>query len=194
MYLSLSKQIGIVILLLAVASCSMTGGQRSSENDWSKVPEVYIKALTAAKGDDKEATIKFLKQTISVAPTFSPAYTNLGLQELRAGQLELATENFKKSIELTEHNPVSYHYLGVIARMQGEFEQALGMYRKAIEQEPRYPAVYLNAGILLDLYMYDLPAALDYYQRYQDLSRTSDDVVSKWIIDLERRISQGDVL
>jgi tetratricopeptide (TPR) repeat protein len=171
----------------------MTGGQRSSENDWSKVPEVYIKALTAAKSDDKEAAVRLLKQTISVAPTFSPAYTNLGLQELRAGQLESATANFKKSIELTDHNPVSYHYLGVIARMQGEFDQALDMYRKAIDQEPRYPAVYLNAGILLDLYMYDLPAALEYYQRYQELSGARDGDVSKWIIDLKRRISKGDV-
>ncbi len=193
MYLSLSKQIGIIVLLLAVTSCSMTGGQRSSENDWSKVPEVYIDALTAAKSDDNEAAVKLLKQTISIAPTFSPAYTNLGLQELRAGQLELAAENFKKSIELTEHNPVSYHYLGVIARMQGEFDQALDMYRKAIEQEPRYPAVYLNAGILLDLYMYDFPAALEYYQRYQELSGARDGDVSKWIIDLKRRISKGDV-
>lgn len=193
MYLSLSKQIGIIVLVLAVASCSMTGGQRSSENDWSKVPEVYIQALTAAKNDDKEATVKLLRQTISVAPTFSPAYTNLGLQELRAGQLESATANFKKSIELTAHNPVSYHYLGVIARMRGEFDQALDMYRKSIEQEPRYPAVYLNAGILLDLYMYDFPAALDYYQRYQKLSGARDGEVSKWIIDLERRISKGDV-
>lgn len=193
MCLSLSKQIGIIILVLAVASCSMTGGQRSSKNDWSKVPEVYIKALTAAKSDDREATVKLLKQTISIAPAFSPAYTNLGLQELRAGQLELATANFKKSIELTEHNPVSYHYLGVIARMQGEFDQALYMYRKAIEQEPRYPAVYLNAGILLDLYMYDFPAALDYYQHYQKLSDARDTDVSKWIIDLKRRISKGDV-
>jgi tetratricopeptide (TPR) repeat protein len=193
MYLLLSKQIGIIVMLLAVASCSMTGGQRSSENDWSKVPEVYIKALTAAKSDDKVAAVKLLKQTISVAPTFSPAYTNLGLQELRAGQLELATANFKKSIQITEHNPVSYHYLGVIARMQGEFDQALGMYRKAIEQEPRYPAVYLNAGILLDLYMYDFPAALDYYQRYQELSDAREGDVSKWIIDLKRRIAKGDV-
>lgn len=193
MYLSLSKQIGIIVLLLAVTSCSMTGGQRSSENDWSKVPEVYIDALTAAKSDDNEAAVKLLKQTISIAPTFSPAYTNLGLQELRAGQLELAAVNFKKSIELTEHNPVSYHYLGVIARMQGEFDQALDMYRKAIEQEPRYPAVYLNTGILLDLYMYDFPAALEYYQRYQELSGARDGDVSKWIIDLKRRISKGDV-
>lgn len=193
MYLSLSKQIGIIALVLASASCSMTGGQRSSENDWSKVPEVYIQALTAAKSDDKEATVRLLEQTISVAPAFSPAYTNLGLQELRAGQLESATANFKKSIELTDHNPVSYHYLGVIARMQGEFDQALDMYRKAIDQEPRYPAVYLNAGILLDLYMYDLPAALEYYQRYQELSGARGGDVSKWIIDLKRRISKGDV-
>lgn len=193
MYLSLSKQIGIIVLVLAVTSCSMMGGQRSSENDWSKVPEVYIKALTAAKSDDKETAVKLLKQTISVAPAFSPAYTNLGLQELQAGQLESATANFKKSIELTDHNPVSYHYLGVIARMQGEFDQALDMYRKSIEQEPRYPAVYLNAGILLDLYMYDLPSALDYYQRYQELSGAKDGDVSNWIIDLKRRISKGDV-
>lgn len=193
MYLSLSKQIRIIALLLAVTSCSMTGLQRSSENDWSKVPEVYIDALTAAKSDDNEAAVKLFQQTISIAPTFSPAYTNLGLQELRAGQLESAAVNFKKSIELTEHNPVSYHYLGVIARMEGEFDQALDMYRKAIEQEPRYPAVYLNAGILLDLYMYDFPAALDYYQRYQELSGARDGDVSKWIIDLKRRISKGDV-
>lgn len=193
MYLSLSKQIGTIVLVFAVVSCSMTGGQRSPENDWSKVPEVYIQALTAAKNDDNESAVELLKQTINVAPTFSPAYTNLGLQELRAGQLKLATANFKKSIEITEHNPVSYHYLGVIARMQGEFDRALDMYRKSIEQEPRYPAVYLNAGILLDLYMYDFPAALDYYQRYQELSGAREGDVSKWIIDLKRRISQGDV-
>lgn len=170
----------------------MTGGQRSSENDWSKVPEAYIKALTAAKKDDADEAEKYLRESIKAAPKFSPAYTNLGLHELHADRLDAASELFKQSIELTPHNPVSYHYLGVIARKQGDFDEALELYKTAIGQEPRYPAVYLNAGILLDLYMYDFSGALEYYEQYQSLSGSKDGDVSKWIIDLKRRIARGD--
>ena len=193
MFSLLNKIAAVILLALAIASCSMTGGQRSAGNDWSKVPETYIKALTAAKEGDNEEAVGFLKETIRVVPGFSPAYTNLGLQELHSGELESAAGHLKKSIELTPHNPVSYHYLGVISRMQGEFDEALSMYKQAIDQEPRYPAVYLNAGILLDLYMYDFPGALEFYERYQELSGAKDGNVSKWIIDIKRRIAKGDI-
>ncbi len=191
---SLLNKITVVLMLAAtVASCSMTSGQRSAGNDWSKVPETYIKALTAAKNDNDDEAVKYLKETIVAVPNFSPAYTNLGLQELSSDRLELAEKYFKKSIELSPHNPVSFHYLGVIARKQGEFDAALEMYRKAIEQEPRYPAVYRNAGVLLDLYMYDFPTALEHYERYQELTGSKDSEVSKWIIDIKRRIKKDDV-
>jgi len=186
-------------MLLALSSCATTGGGDAGggsgatpkEDDaWNKVPKPYIDGLKAAqKGQSKQA-VKFFEQSIQAFPEFVPAYTNMGLQQLRLKDRSAAQESLEKSIELSPKNAVSYNHLGVIARLEGDFDTAQKMYTKALEVDSDYAIAHLNLGILLDLYLYELEPALEHYEKYQSIINKKDATVAKWIVDLKRRISR----
>jgi len=187
----------ITAVLLMLGACASVGGEgagsASSKDDaaWKDVPKPYVDGLKAAqKGQSKQAIMLF-KQSTEDYPNFGPAYTNLGLQQLRLKDRPAAEASLKKSIEINPDNPVSYHHLGIIERLNGNFDSALTMYKKAIELKDDYAIAHLNMGILLDLYLYDLELALQQYEMYQTLQEKKDAMVSKWIIDLKRRIAKS---
>ena len=155
-----------------------------------KIPENYQSAVTAAKQGDIDQAITRLNSIIKTSPVFSPAYTNLGLQYLKNKQLKEAETTFKKAIELNSSDAVAYNHIAIIMRHRGDFSDALKMYRLAIESDPEYANAHLNLGILQDMYMHELPDALQQYMRYQELTNDKDKLVAKWIIDIERRIKQ----
>jgi len=161
------------------------------KDNWSVVPKSYIESLTAAREGKPEQASKLFSSTVSAHPEFSPAYVNLGLQYMQVKQYESTEKNFKKSIELNPDKPVSFHYLGVIARFSGDVDRARKMYLKAINLNPDYAVAHLNLGILYDLYLHDHEQALHHYEKYQSLLKKKDGKVSKWIIDIKRRIAKS---
>ncbi len=187
------------LMLLVLSSCATVGGGDSasssgatpkSDDAWSKVPAPYVDGLKAAqKGKSKQA-IKLFQQSIQQFPEFGPAYTNMGLQQLRLKDRDSARKTLEKAIDLSPNSAVAYNHLGVIARLDGDFATAKKMYMKALVLDADYAIAHLNMGILLDLYLYDLEPALQHYEKYQSIIDKKDTTVAKWIIDLKRRISK----
>ena len=133
----ISYLISLVASIVMLSSCAILSGGGSGEgspkaDDWDKVPKTYIDGLKAAKNGDSKQAIQLFKTTIETNPTFSPAYTNLGLQQLRLKDYKDAESSLKKSIELKPENPLCYQHLGVIYRLQGDFSDARDMYKKAL--------------------------------------------------------------
>ncbi len=188
-----------IVMLMVLSSCAIVGGgdmpvsgeATPKEDDaWNKVPKPYVDGLKAAqKGQSKQA-IKLFEQSIQAFPEFSPAYTNMGLQQLRLKNRIAAQKSLIKAIELNPKSAVSYNHLGVIARLDGDFDTAKKMYTKALEFDSDYAIAHLNMGILLDLYLYELEPALEHYEKYQSIIDKKDAMVAKWIVDLKRRISK----
>jgi hypothetical protein len=56
---------------------------------------------------------------------------------------------------------------------------------------PDYANAWHNLGVLYDMYLQDLAAAVDHYQRYQQLVGSADEQTSRWIADLQRRIGDA---
>jgi len=196
--LRISFSVYISVLLLTLTSCASINGDGAAgtstpkqDDAWNDVPKPYINGLKAAQKGQSKWAVKLFEQSISEFPKFAPAFTNLGLQQLRLKDRSAAETSFKKSIEISPVNPVSYNHLGVIARLNGDFDSALTMYKKAIEQNSEYAIAHLNLGILLDLYLYDLEPALEQYEIYQSKLKKKDAKVSKWIIEIKRRIAKN---
>lgn len=174
----------------AILSGGGSGAGSTSADDWDKVPKTYVDGLKAAKSGDSRQAVNLLKITTETHPTFSPAYTNLGLQQLHLKDYKEAEASLKKSIELKPDNPISYLHLGVIYRLDGEFSDAKAMYTKALDLNSDYAQAHLNLGILLDMYLYDFEEALEHYETYQSLLENKDKNVAKWIIDIKRRLTR----
>ena len=60
---------------------------------------------------------------------------------------------------------------------------------RAISHNSDYANAHLNIAVLFDIYLYDLDRAMQHYKMYQSLTNASDELVGKWVVDLERQIS-----
>ena len=185
-------RISCVALIVMVSACAMQT-QRSSETQGGvaskrNLPQ-YREAIDAAKEGDTLKAISLLQKVTKANPDFSIAHTDLGLQYLRENDLDKAEKSFEKSISLDSANFVAYNHRGVILRKRGDFSGAEKMYKEAISHKSDYANAHLNIAVLYDIYLYDHERAMSHYKRYQSLTNSSDKLVAKWVVDLERQIS-----
>jgi len=195
MFQSLINKIAILIVcVLFLSACSSMPGKSKTDGDKNasaKTPANYSSAVAAAKSGKTSKAIKLLTAITKTNPDFSPAYTNLGLQYLRNKKRNKAENALKTAVKLNPGDAIAYNHLGIILRMKGDFSNAKNMYQQAINSNSDYANAHLNLGILLDMYLYELTDALDHYESYQSLTKNSDKLVSKWIIDIKRRIKSS---
>jgi len=146
-------------------------------------------ALQSIKAGDIARAIEQFEQIVRTDPSTPHAYTNLGLLYLHNDNQKMARQAFERAIVLDPQDAVALNNLAIVERHNGEFKKALFNYYKAIKIKPDYANAHLNLGILLDLYIQDLPKALEQYEIYQQLTANKDEKVKKWIIDIKRRIA-----
>jgi len=142
----------------------------------------------AREGDHAEAIEQFQK-LLELQADYPGAHTRLGLLLLNLGKDDDAYSLFSKAVEIDNRDAIAHNHLAVLKRRQGQFNSALQHYLKSLEANPDYAKAHLNLGILYDIYLANLPEALEHYQRYLALTGNDNEDVKKWIIDLERRIA-----
>jgi len=192
MHLSkISKYCIIALCVHLLSACAGFSSFSSNEEAKPKIrlPGNYNAAILAAKNGHTKEAIRLLSTITKTHPRFSHAHTNLGLQYLKSKKQGNAEKSLRAAISLNSKDAIAYNHLGIILRQQGKFSDAKDMYTNAIKSKNNYANAHLNLGILYDMYLYELPQALEHYQSYQTITNNSDKLVSKWIIDLERRIA-----
>lgn len=155
----------------------------------SRSQAAYDRAILSAKAGRDQEAIDLFREMTEAHPGAAIGYTNLGLLYLKTGDLSLAEASLQQAVTLNTADAVAYNHLGVVLREQGRFNDALKAYLQALKINDQYADAYLNLGILYDLYLQDLAKALQQYKRYQALTGEGDQQVSKWIVDLQRRVS-----
>jgi Flp pilus assembly protein TadD len=141
--------------------------------------------LRAGRNKEAEQALRALAQR---APELSGPHANLGIVYHRTGRTKEAIEALNRAIRLNPRRAVYYNELGIIYRQEGKFDDARRAYGKALDADPDYALAHLNIAILYDLYLQEPKEALPHYQRYQQLLPAADGVVTKWIIELQRRV------
>jgi len=162
-------------------------------------------------GDDAAAAVQF-EQFIDAYPHYPGAYVNLGIVYDRLERTDEAYAMLDQAMEIVPEYVYALNQLGMMKRRAGDFEGARDAWLRATKSDPDYLNAWYNLGVLYDIYMQDLPAALEAYQHYQTLfvNANSDEgyyeglgvyvpppvidpdpVVARWITDLERRIGNS---
>ena len=152
----------------------------------------YDEAIAAMKSGNIPQAKNILSNLTKAYPDISGPYVNLGIIHFRADEIDQAEAAFQQALKVNPDSAVSLNHLGIIYRGKGKFAEARSNYERALELEPNYAYAHLNYGILLDLYLGELDDALEQYQTYQELTPEEDKEVTKWIVDLERRIKRQD--
>jgi tetratricopeptide (TPR) repeat protein len=193
-----------ILTALFLSGCSVSGAWQVSNADagseaLSSIPTSvqrdYEKAAQAFRTGDYAAAEVGFTRFVEQHPEFSNAYVNLAILMDHRGDSEAAIHLLRHAIEVDSRNIVALNRLGVIYRQRGEFAAAEQAWMEATRIEPDYAYAWYNLGVLYDLYLQDLTAALDHYQRYQELVSAAEfageadpDSVQNWIVDLQRRI------
>ncbi|MBT3202825.1 MAG: tetratricopeptide repeat protein [Gammaproteobacteria bacterium] len=161
--------------------------QKISEPDPQQV--LYQQAMKSTQAGEIDKAIEQFTRVVKSNPSAKHAFTNLGLLYIHKNQNREAKEAFLNAIKQNKNDAIAYNHLAVIQRQQGEFKMSLFNYYKAIKADPDYANAHLNLGILLDIYLQDLPLALEQYVIFQKLTGNTNQQVEKWVIDIKRRIA-----
>lgn len=157
----------------------------------SQAKHRFDAAIVAIKSGKNSTAENLLKKVAKEYPGFYSAPVNLGIIYYKTGRLPEAEGLLKSIVKADSNNLVAYNYLGIVYRQAGKFKEAESAYKRALTISPAYANAYLNLGILYDLYLQNIPKALDSYQRYQALiskqKGAEDKEVKKWIFDLKGR-------
>lgn len=192
---SIVRIAGVTLWLATLAACTSAPPKPPLE-----LPEASPKAdltqednqlalNTLKEGKDDDALVLFNALTQSHSELAAP-YINIGLIELKKGDLHAAETALLHASTLKPELAVIHNGLGIIYRRLGRFAEAEAAYLKALQGQPDYASAHLNIGILYEVYLGKLDAALAHYQRYQELTGGTNDLTKKWIIDIKQRLAE----
>lgn len=193
-----NKALLITALVLFATACSSVRvpGTKASNGSADKavpvkkevkLPRSYDNALVLMQSGDHQAAIPVLNAFIAKRPELAGPHLNLGIAYRMTGQDDAASAAFNQALKLNPSNPAIWHQMAILYRKQGDFDAALDAYGKALQLDQDYVLAHRNIGILYDLYLQKPALALQHYRNYLALYGKEDKIVSRWVVDLERR-------
>jgi Flp pilus assembly protein TadD len=198
------RRTALAIALAALAACStappkpapVAGPQFQQDQsgftvleDARVAPAVradYDNAIRLLEQKQYEQGVALLLKVTQSAPDVSAPHVDLGIAYSRSGDLEKAQASLERAVQINSRQPVAYNELGMVYRRKGDFVAARASYEKALAVFPGFHFARLNLAILCDVYLADLPCALDNYVTYQQ-AVPDDKQAAMWIADVRAR-------
>jgi len=149
----------------------------------------YNEALALLDQGRFDEGIAMLELVADTAPELSAPRIDLGIAYHRAGDLEAAEKNLLLALESNPDHPIAHNELGIVYRKSGRFAEARQSYESALAIYPGYHYARRNLAVLCDLYLVDLPCALENYEAYMATVREDAEAVM-WIADIRNRLGQ----
>ena len=152
----------------------------------------YQRALAAMRaGSWLEAELE-LEQLTLEHPSYPGPHVNLALVYLQDARRADAREALERALSVEPGHAAANTQLGILLREEGKFAEAEQAYRRALATDPEYPLAHYNLGVLLDIYLRRTAEALEQYELYQASLTEPNETVGRWIIDLRRRVGNGE--
>ncbi|MDJ0794477.1 MAG: tetratricopeptide repeat protein [Woeseiaceae bacterium] len=200
-----SRLAACVLTLLVIAGCGGSGGVRDTGAAAQRAggatpgdamgPEIPPQAMTLfeqatavmASGDFVDAELRF-KEFVLLYPDYPGAYVNLAIIHAQNEDDENTRSAIDQALALDADYAPALNQLGMLLRRNGNFLEAEAAYLKAVTVSPDYALAHYNLGVLNELYLQRLDAALQHFETYQTLVG-EDKQVERWIADLRRRVA-----
>jgi tetratricopeptide (TPR) repeat protein len=190
----------VAAVILISAGCASSGPQRAAANGAGasvdgQLPAVPQRAQTMyeqavaimAAGDFVDAELR-LKEFLLQYPNYPGAYVNLAIIHASNGDDLGAEAAVNAALALDPDHHAALNQQGMLHRRNGKFIEAEAAYLKAVTSKPDYALAHYNLGVLNELYLQRLDAALQHFELYFELVG-DDKQVERWIADLTRRVA-----
>jgi tetratricopeptide (TPR) repeat protein len=153
-------------------------------------------AAAALANGDLDAAAARLHVAIEYSPRFVEAWTNLGLLELRRGNLDLAHKHLAKARSLNADLPAPHHGLGLLADRRGLGDEAEKHYRHALRVDPGFGPARVN----LARRFYERRAFDEAREQFLRLTQVAPEQLEGWtglaecLFRLEREVEADEVI
>lgn len=146
-------------------------------------------AVALIEGGEVERGIALLERITEAEPEATAAHIDLGIAYRMTKQFELAEKSLQRAVTLSPRHPVAHNELGIAQRKLGRFDEARASYLRALAIAPDFHYAQRNLAILCDVYLDDLPCAIEYYEKYAQ-SVPDDPQTGMWLADLRNRVGK----
>ncbi|HET7819388.1 MAG TPA: tetratricopeptide repeat protein [Bacteroidia bacterium] len=96
-----------------------------------------------------EQGISELEKAIAILPSFSGAYTQLGVAYYRLRNYEKAIENYNKAATLSPSDAITLNNIGTIYFEWKKYTEAKEKFQQALAIDPRFVDAHMNLGSVL---------------------------------------------
>ena len=111
--------------------------------------ESYKAATKSAQAGNSKKAIEQFNAAIKIHPTFVQAWSDLGVQYLKTGEMEKLAESMESLLKLAPNNGRGHLNLGIALYNLKKWSDAEGHLRKAIELNSADPAAHYYLGMTL---------------------------------------------
>jgi tetratricopeptide (TPR) repeat protein len=147
----------------------------------------YDRGLDQLRLGNIDEGIRLLEAVADSAPQLSAPRIDLGTAWHRLGDLEEAEKHLKLALEINPEHPIALNEIGIVYRKTARFAEARQSYEAALRVYPGFHFARRNLGVLCDLYLDDLPCALENYEAYM-ATVNSDDEAEMWLKNVRFRM------
>jgi len=180
-----------IMLSLTLGACVNSGSAKKikAENIIvnNHLQQIFIQSLTHLQQQQYDEAITLLEEFTTKEKRIAAPFVNLGMAYSRRGKTRQAEQNFISALRLDIGHAVANNELGLLYRKTGNFGAARTSYQNALTQHPDYLPARKNLAILCEIYLHDLPCALEHYQAY--LSYQPDEtIIADWVLELRQRM------
>ncbi len=126
-----------VVTLTALAACSGPARPGSSAADRdTKRAQVLTERSASLRDSDPEAAFRVLRDAIAADPFYAPAHNNLGVLQLKTGQLNSARASFETARKLMPNDAGPHLNLALVYTAAGLTDEAESLYVQVLETHP----------------------------------------------------------
>jgi Tfp pilus assembly protein PilF len=152
----------------------------------------YREAITYLDENRLDRAEDLLADIISQRPELAGPRVNLALVQIKSNQLDKAEKTLRLALDRNPNMPQAYNLLGYIEKQRGNILKAKEDFQRAIEGKPDYAIAHYNIALLYDIYLQEIPNAIQHYKRYLELTGNEDKDTINWVGELERSLTRGE--
>lgn len=186
----------VTLLLGGCASAPQNSDSFVPASDSQPAPATPVKdvkgkhqyVLSLMTAEDWHGAAEQLELITTGHPDLSGPWVNLGIVRTRLGDSAAAEAAFKHALDANARNVEAYNQLGMLYRRSGRLEDARFIYNEGLKQDPDHADLHWNLAILHDRYLPDPAMALAHYEHYQQLTKSDDARLQRWVVELREKM------